>query len=145
MGSITRLKNKVKSIDFDQIILESIVENQKPLVFLQKEQMIKGLRSTGRRIGRYKNKTYSSQKYKQSRRAGFGFVDLWLTGSFQGDIYIIMRKKSLVFTSGDPKTSSLVKKYGKDIFGLTKQNTADYSKRYLSPVAVKKVKKYILS
>lgn len=145
MGSITRIKNRVQSVDLETIIYEALIENQKPLVFLQKEQMIKGLTSKGTRIGRYANKVYASQKYKLSRRAGFGYVDLWRTGDFQGDIYIIFKKKSLEFTSGDPKTPAILKKYGRDIFGLTKQNTADVSQKYLAPVAIKKIKQQILS
>lgn len=144
MGSITRLKNSLKKIDFDAVIAESVIENQKPLVFLQKEQMLRGEKSTGARIGRYANKKYASEKYRLSRRAGFRFVDLHYTGDFQSDIYIILKRKSIVFTSGDLKTNALVKKYGKDIFGLTKQRTADYSRKYLTPTAIKKIKKLIL-
>jgi hypothetical protein len=135
MGSITDITNRVS---------ESVLETQKPLVFLQQDQLIHGIRSTGRKIGRYKNKEYASMKYKVDRRAGFGNVNLFLEGSFQGEIYVIVSKKAARLTSADSKTTKIIKQYGKDIFGLTRESAAKYSKKELAPRVIKKIKQQIL-
>lgn len=144
MGSITNSINRVRRIDFGLAISESVLETQKPLVFLQQDQLIHGIRSTGRKIGKYKNKKYASMKYKVDRRAGFGNINEFLTGSFQSEIYVVVSKKALKFTSADPKTDKIIKRDGKDIFGLTKENIEKYSRRDLAPKVIKKIKRQIL-
>lgn len=144
MGSITRLRNNVAKIDFDLVISESVLETQKPLVFLQQEQLIKGLRSTGKKIGKYKNKKYASLKYKQSRRAGFGYIDEFLSGSFYSEIYVKVKKKSIELTSADSKTKKIIARDGEDIFGLTRESRDEYSKVDILPRALKKIKQQIL-
>lgn len=144
MGSITRIKGNVQKVDFNLVISETVLETQKPLVFYQQDQLIHGIRSTGKKIGKYASKKYASQKYKQSRRAGFGYIDEFLTGEFQSEIFVRVKKNSIEFWSADEKTRKIVARDGADIFGLTPQNREKYSKKDLMPIAIKKIKQQIL-
>lgn len=144
MGSITRLKGNIQRLDIDSAIAEAVFETQKPLVFLQQDQMIHGLRSTGRKIGKYRNKKYSSKKYQQSRRAGFGFIDEFLTGGFQSEIFVKVKKRSIEFSSSNSKTKKIIQRDGEDIFGLTPDRLAKYSKKDLMPIAIRNIKEQIL-
>jgi hypothetical protein len=117
---------------------------QKPLVFYQQDQLIHGIRSTGKKIGKYKNKKYASMKYRLSRRATYGYIDEFLTGEFQSEIYAKITRKSVFLTSASSKTSKIIARDGADIFGLTKENRAKYSRKDLMPVAIKNIKQQIL-
>lgn len=144
MGSISRLIRNVKGLNLDEVFEESFSEKQRPLVLLQRDQMLHGERSDGKKIGKYRNKKYAQKKYAQNSLAGFGYIDLRLTGDFQGDILADVRNKSVVFTSADEKTSKLIEDFGEKIFGLNEPYRKKFSAKELKPTALKKILKQIL-
>ena len=59
--------------------------------------------------------------------AGFGNVDLKLTGDFQFELFVDVRADTFVIDSADEKSQKLKSKYGEMIFGLAD----DYSDRFV--------------
>jgi hypothetical protein len=67
------------------------------------------LDSTGRSLGKYKNFKYKNR---------FQPVDLKLTGEFRNKFSLQISDTDTEIFSQDQKEGKLVKKYGKDIFGV---------------------------
>lgn len=127
MAGINEMIRRIKSIDHNAIIEEAIARNPEALVNLQRQQMLKGERRTGKKIGKYKNTLYAKKKFEQNSLAGFGFKDEKLTGDFQKAIFADTRKGHVVLTSADSKLQSIVDRDGWDIFGLNKISIKEYS------------------
>lgn len=83
--------------------------------------MSEGIRSDGRKIGRYRppNGRYAKLKNSMNSKPGSGFVDLKLTGSFYEAVVVDVSSEAIEFTSTDPKTPMLEDKYSSKIFGLS--------------------------
>lgn len=142
----------LKKINIKETIEEVMVEDVNALAAAQRDQMLHGERSTGKKIGKYKNKKYAAMKYAMSPLAGNGYKDLKLTGSFQDLIIAEPRSTGVVFTSndthtdavtGDSKLDSILNREGEDIFGLNKKYAAQYATKSLKPKANKLFKKLI--
>jgi hypothetical protein len=70
------------------------------------------------------------------------WVTLRDTGSFWGDMFVDVNANSYSLSSADEKTQKLEKKYGKKIFGLTKESKSEeYIPYYLQPVLQERITK----
>ena len=74
-------------------------------------------------IGKYKNAKYAQMKFAMSSLAGYGNVDLKLTGDFQSEIFVDVRNDIFVISSADSKDNDLTQKYGDNIWGLDDDKT----------------------
>lgn len=150
MATIDQLIKRAKSLKFREIIRESVEETRSEIVQAQRDQMLHGLKSDGKKIGKYKNPDYARKKYQMNQLAGMGNVDLKYTGEFQSEAFVDTRNDSVVFGSADNvpvdtgdgtmgKTDKLVEQYGGDIFGLSPSYAAEYSQNHLGPIAQNKI------
>lgn len=129
---INELIDRVKKLDFVQAIHDAVIDDPKPFTALQREQMTKGINSEGNKIGRYGSKAYADKKFRLSQKAGYGNVDLKLTGAFQDDIVVLPDETGLIITSYDDKLVDLGAKYGDDlIFGLSYEYREEYVESFL--------------
>jgi hypothetical protein len=144
MASIGHLIDNLENLDFNNVIEESMIDTVDSFVRLQRLQMLSGQTSEGRKIGRYKSPAYAKKKYQLSRLAGYGNVDLRLTGDFYRGVTVDPRSKSVAIGGADYKTEILTDKYGEEIFGLNQEYAGEYSVNYLAPVAVERIKKHII-
>lgn len=143
MATIDQLISNVERLSFLPIIGESIEETREQYKDMQREQMLTGEGKKGK-IGKYRSNSYAARKELINPKAGFGNVDLKLTGSFYNEIFVDVRTNTVVVDSADEKAGSLIEKYGEDIFGLNPENQSDYSKNKMGPVATGKIKEQII-
>ena len=141
--TLSVIRNNLKSIEFNKIIQEGIFETKNEIVEYQKGQMLRGLKSTGAIIGKYKNKDYAIKKANMNPLAGINNVDLRLTGEFQRNIKLKFFSSSFEIFSTDWKFEELSNKYGNEIFGLSVPYRAEYSELYLAEKLTKKIKNHI--
>ncbi len=104
------------------IIGECMLSEQEEIVRLNTDQMTEGLNADGEQIGEYHSQSYALEKNQQNPKAGFGNVDLYREGNFQGRMYLIATQGEYEISSLDEKTNKLIGKYGEDIFGLKPEN-----------------------
>lgn len=91
---------------------------------LIKERWKQGLRPNGTKIGRYFSGKYASEKSKQNPQAGFGNVDLILSGSLVNNIDVLLKNNSIFeVISRDDKFWKIAEKYGDDNFNLSDEQT----------------------
>lgn len=106
-------------------------EAYKVLAFLQdeivrlntQEQLLEGVDSTGKKITpKYKRRRYAVAKNRINPKAGLGTPDFKVKGDFYKGFYVKPikdNKASFEIDSSDFKTEFIVKRSGKEVFGLT--------------------------
>ncbi len=143
MAGLTDLVKNFKTLDIKQEIQVAVEKTASALADKQREQMMLGLRSTGKKIGKYVSDSYAKMKYELSSLAGYGWKDEKLTGEFQAGIGVEAREDGIVFFSADPKSHDIVEREGEDIFGLTKDRAAEYSREHLAKQANEQILKHL--
>lgn len=140
MTTVAALLKRVDAINVSDQSQFAIDDTREQLVLKQQMQMLHGLNAKGEKIGKYANPEYAAAKFALNPLAGFGNVDLRLTGTFFNDAFVDVRDDVFVITSGNEKTRELEQKYGQDIFGLNKDYKKEYVQEDLKPVFFKNVR-----
>lgn len=97
-----------------------MIQTKDQLLNVQRDQMIHGISSQGDGIGLYRSEEYADKKYEQSPLAGYGNVDLRLTGDFYNAMKATPVEEGLAIYSTDKKAKGLEEKYGASIYTLSK-------------------------
>lgn len=119
--------NKVKSLNLQDEVTNIISKDKRVLILLNQSQLFDfGVDSQDKKLREYQSRSYAAKKNARNPQPGFGTPDLFDTRSFYGDFFIEVKKDVIVFDSKDSKSADLEKKYGNDIFGLTKGNKQVY-------------------
>jgi len=140
MGTIHSLYNRIKAMDTDKIVHDSLNETKDTISDLNAEQMAKGLRSDGEQIAPfYKPLTI---RLKQEFGTGIGsitdHVTLYNEGNFYKGIKTDIAGEKIITDSTDPKSAKIKKKYGEKVFGLNERSNQEYKER-LQPVFLSKI------
>lgn len=143
--TIDKLISNTQKLDIASIVAKSAEATKKRIIAFQLDQWIHGQKSTGKKIGKYKSAKYRQKKFSMNPLAGYGNVDLKLTGALHKATFVAVLDRSLLIESGDEKFPDLSFKYGKDIAGLTEKNARLYASKYLQPEAIKQIKKQLLN
>lgn len=143
MVAVQDLLDRVNDLDIGEESRTAISDTADEMILAQQQQMLHGLDAKGEKIGEYKNPLYAEAKHRFNPLAGFGNVDLRLTGSFYAEQYVLVKTDEFVMDSSDEKADALTKKYGDDIFGLSPDYEAEYIDNYLEPVLIDNVSKKI--
>jgi len=134
MGKLKDLRNKVRGLsEADKLVsltLEVIYELEDYIVLQNKAQLFSGKRADGSSLPLYA----PSSKKK-------GKIKLYDQGYFYNGFHIVRTGSfDITISSSDFKTPFLVKIYGEDIFGLSKDALGKFSKDKLLPILRDKVK-----
>ena len=110
------LSKRIKQINIERAIKESIEAHSNEIADLNTEQLNKGLKADGGTTGDYANIGYKGRLRP---------VDLYDTGDFHKSIHAKAFKKAFEIVATDEKTDKLQDRYGDDILGLTDQNVTE--------------------
>lgn len=102
-----------------EAILAIVKKHAQRIIDLNHSQLLEGVDSRGKSLGEYSSILYAQFKKKLNSR---GVVDLKVTGEFWEGFFVDASEWPVKVDSNDWKRNKLVKQYGKDIFGLTKEN-----------------------
>jgi hypothetical protein len=119
-------------------VQEAVIETSSDMITLNQGQMSLGVRSDGTEI----TPTYSDLTImlKDEKGQETRWVTLRDTGSFWNDMFVDVGNNSYEMGSADAKATSLEKKYGKKIFGLTKESRKEeYIPIYLLPALQQRI------
>lgn len=110
MNQITEIFfNPFKGVKPIEALKDAISANEDRIMDLNRQQLDRGLDSEGRSLGKYANFKYKNR---------FQPVDLKLTGDFRNKFSLQIDDKQTEIFSQDEKETKLIKRYGKDIFGI---------------------------
>ena len=120
MATLKEFRDKLSRLiaDYDSVINKVIDDNSEAYADMNanEQQFNMGLLSTGSPIVPfYKDFTI---KVKKRKNQPIDRVTLEDTGAFHKSFYAELKNDKLIIDAKDEKRSELVKKYGKDIFGL---------------------------
>lgn len=132
MATWTNLTENFRRMDIKAAATGALRATSEAMLDRNRRQMIEG-KGRVKNIGRYRSRDYARMKNGMSSAAGFGNVDLRLTGSFQDRMKMSVTGESIVIDSSDSKSSDLVAKYGEQIFGLNVRNKSEYTEEALAP------------
>lgn len=139
MASSYELKNRILGLNIHAIAEQSVEETKDQIIDRQQEQLRYGLRSDGKKIGKYKNDSYARKKNAMNPLAGFGNVDLKLEGGYHGNLQVDVAPDVYKIYDTDVKAPDLEKKYDNPL-GLTTDHKKNYANQDVRPVLMKKVK-----
>ena len=123
--NIFELRDRIREINPVGIAETIVYGSQDMIVELNREQMERGKDATGDDIApTYRSDAYAELKQRMNSQPEFGTPDLQLTGDFYREMYFDTGAMNPY--GSNPKTASLVKKYGKWIFGLNEESLQKY-------------------
>jgi hypothetical protein len=123
-----------KGLDMNVIVQQAFITNEEKILDVNRQQLDQGKDAKGDSLGKYRNFKYKNR---------FEPVDLKLTGDFRNKMTMTEGKKSSEIFSQDQKNDKLVKRYGKDIFGINKQyqsNVAEIVRPTIGTIIKEKLK-----
>lgn len=122
---------------------ETLRETKKEYIELNIEQLKRGERSTGKKIGRYANPNgwYARRKFRQNPLAGQGNIDLINLGDWSESMDVLTQGSKYEELSRDTKHAKLMATYGSDVLGLQQTNTDIYRGQDFMPLLRKKAGK----
>lgn len=120
------LLNRVKRVerDVNEIILLAVKSNEDFVLELNVEkQLYQGLKANGERI----RPKYAKSTIKRKKKKGqpFNRVTLKDEGDFYEGFFVEYGEDDFTIHGDDEKTKYLIKRYGRDIFGLNEKSIGD--------------------
>lgn len=122
--SIVKRKIQVWRNSLAAIGEDSVEATKGTVIQLNQEQMLKGQKGNGGRLGTYKSASYAIKKFSMNNLAGFGNKDYKLTGAFYRGFFAATDAGKLILGSNDPKSSFLDQD---GLFGLTPESKVKYN------------------
>lgn len=120
-------------IDLVPIKEQAVIDVKERILQMNKTQLREGKNNKGRYIEpRYSDLYLKVKRKLSSYGAPNGVPDLYLHGSFQGEMDVIVENGQYDIISWDEKNAYLTERYA-NIFGLTKE-----SKELITPVVTKR-------
>lgn len=141
MNKLELLSQALKKFNPEEVILTILRDIEPQLIDLNTNQLFSGVDSKGFLL----KPPYADINYKDFKQTlnPKGVVDLKLTGDFYDGFFAKVDKFPLVFGSTDEKSSELESKYGKDIFGLSKNSLTQIGKGTIAPEYIKELRKIL--
>lgn len=130
--NLIEFHKKLRSIDVESLMDRAVLANSEEIIDANTGQLSVGLDATGDFFGEYKDSNYAQFKQSIGSKAPMGVVDLKLTGAFYEGFNIQVEGEGYRVTSRDGKTSDLVSKYGREIFGLTEDSKENLKDQFSS-------------
>lgn len=123
---LNSLQTETSESKLKQLISNVIMMNSAEVLNMVKGRLKYGESVNGGSIGTYKSEEYAVFKNKMNPLAGFGNVDLFLTGELTDNITTRRKGDRIEIISTDEKYSKIAKKYGAYEFGLTDEQMHEF-------------------
>ncbi len=120
------LKQETTDSSLKKTVGDTIQLNSTEIIRLVKNRLKYGQGVDGGVIGTYKSEEYAIMKNQQNPLAGYGNVDLFLTGSLSDDITVMRKGDKFEIFSTDEKYKKIADKYGAEEFGLTEEQLQEF-------------------
>lgn len=121
--TLHELQRRLNGFDIRDELKDAVIETAGDIITLQQGQFSLGKRSDGTEI----TPSYSDYtiELKEEKGQETRWVTLRDTGSFWDLTFVDVGDNWYEISSADSKTAKLEKKYGKKIFGLTKESRSE--------------------
>lgn len=128
MTTIAGMFRKFERLNLKGQVPVILNDTKRSIIDLNRSQLYQfGMRSDGIKLREYKSRTYAAKKNAINPQPGFGIPDLSSTGRFQSQFVVEVNNSGFTVNSKDSKSVRLVKIYGEEIYGLTRDNRKIYA------------------
>jgi hypothetical protein len=144
MASLLDMVNRLKSINLNDILDDSVMETKDSLLGENKFQLLSGKAIDGSVLGHYRDPDYANFKSRYGGSiAPFGVYNFNLYGDFQDAMYVRPLLTEIEIGSLDGKESKLEKLAGGSnrVFGLPANS--DYPQQIFKPVYLRRIKEFL--
>ena len=138
--TILEFNDQLQRCDFEEIFSTSVMANDAQIVDALHDQLQHGIKGDGEQIGEYQSENYAKAKFQMNSQAGFGNVDLKLTGDFYSGMALRKLEKDFQINSDDEKNVDLQNKYGIDIMSLTDERAGQVAQDYILDEFIKEIR-----
>lgn len=149
MKVITDLRKRVadfnEALTSGRLIQNIIWENEAYIVDLNAEEQLfeQGINRLGVEISDYAPYSPVTIEIKEAKGQPTNRVTLRDEGDFESSFFLEVGTKQFEIKASDWKTEELIKKYGRQILGLTDENIAILIWQYIYPDLMNEAKKQI--
>ena len=149
MKRITDLRKRVadfnEALTSGRIIQNIIWDNESYIVDLNAEEQLfeQGINRLGVEISDYAPYSPVTIAIKEAKGQPTNRVTLRDEGAFESSFYLEVGDKQFEIKASDFKTEDLIKKYGRQILGLTDENISILIWKYIFPDLIAETKKQI--
>lgn len=149
MKRITDLRKRVadfnEALTAGRIIQNIIWDNESYIVDLNAEEQLfeQGINRLGVEISDYAPYSPVTIAIKEAKGQPTNRVTLRDEGDFESSLYLEVGDKQFEIKASDFKTEDLIKKYGRQILGLTDENISILIWKYIFPDLMAETKKQI--
>lgn len=150
MDRIDNLRNKVSQFNDDltsgRLVKQIISNNEAYIVYMNAEEQLyeQGINSLGVKISDYKPYAALTIEIKRIKGQPTNRVTLRDKGDFHSSFYVDAGDSQFEIKAADEKTSDLIRKYGRQILGLTDDNIKELIWEYIYPDLLRKAKQELL-
>lgn len=130
----------------DGVIVQNIInDNQTFIVNMNAQEQLfdQGVNALGVHIDDYKPYSEYTIEIKKAKGQPYNRVTLHDEGDFANSIFIEAGKEQFEIKASDSKTQALIRKYGRQILGLTNENLKELIWKYVFPEIEKESKKHL--
>lgn len=149
MKVITDLRKRVadfnEALTSGRLIQNIIWENEAYIVDMNAEEQLfeQGINRLGVEISDYAPYSPVTIEIKEAKGQPTNRVTLRDEGDFESSFFLEVGTKQFEIKASDWKTEELIKKYGRQILGLTDENIAILIRQYIYPDLMNEAKKQI--
>ncbi|MCM1077870.1 MAG: hypothetical protein NC344_06870 [Bacteroidales bacterium] len=150
MGVIENLRKRVAEyndgLTSGLYISNIIKENEAYIVDMNSQVQLyeQGVNRLGVKIADYQPYVPLTIRIKRMKGQPTDRVTLRDTGDFHASFYLVIGSESFEVKASDDKTETLIRKYGRQILGLTDENIAEVIWEYIYPELLEKARTTIL-
>lgn len=149
MKLITDLQQRVKEfndgLQSGLFVSKILLENEAYIIDMNATEQLfeQGINNLGVHIDDYAPYSPYTIEIKQQKGQPTNRVTLHDEGDFSGSFYMEVGNEKFEIKAGDFKTHDLMKKYGRQILGLTNENIKQLIWQYIYPDIIEQRKKLI--
>lgn len=142
---LTRVEDFNENLSSGVLLQNIIIDNEAFIVNMNAEEQLfdQGVNSLGVSIEDYAPYSPYTIEIKRQKGQPTNRVTLHDEGDFANSIFIDAGRDKFEIKAADSKTQSLIRKYGRQILGLTNENLKELIEKYILPEVIKESKKYL--
>lgn len=142
---LRRVENFNEKLSEGVYLQNIVLENEAFIVNMNAEDQLfdQGINSLGISIEDYAPYSDVTIEIKRMKGQPINRVTLHDEGDFANSIFLEVGKESFTIKAADSKTQALIRKYGRQILGLTKENLKELISKYILPELIKERNKLI--
>lgn len=142
MATLHAVAERFRNLDLHKEAMDLLVEEQKEVLDLNRDQLRRGFTKDGTRIKKYRSRSYAKRKQKINPAPGFMNPDYKLTGKYwEGFRLKVLNSKEYEIFSVDSKAKDLEKRdTNANLYGMANESRDYFVRTHFRSLFIARVK-----